>query len=135
MIIVMKKGAKEECIQNVVKAVEAEGYKPHIIRGVERTVVAAVGDERRKVEVMEKLKAFDGVENVIPILKPYKLASKEAKPQKTEIKISDDVVIGGDEVVVIAGPCSIESEDLTIEIAKEVKKAGAHILRGGAFKP
>ncbi len=135
MIIVMKKGAREECIQKVVDALKNEGYQPNIIRGVERTVVAAVGDERRKVEVMEKLKAFEGVENVIPILKPYKLASKEAKPEKTKIKINDNVTIGGDEVVVIAGPCSIESEELTIEIAKEVKKAGAHILRGGAFKP
>ncbi len=135
MIIVMKKGASEECIQKVVEAVKSEGYSPHVIRGVERTVVAAVGDERRKVEVMEKLKAFDGVDNVIPILKPYKLASREAKSTKTQIKINDDVVIGGEEIVVIAGPCSIESEELTIEIARKVKEAGAHILRGGAFKP
>ncbi len=135
MIIVMKKGAKDDCIKKVVEALENEGYKPHTIYGVERTVVAAVGDERKKVDVMEKLKAFEGVENVIPILKPYKLASKEAKPEKTKIKIKDDLYIGGDEITIIAGPCSVEGEEITVEIAKEVKKAGAHILRGGAFKP
>lgn len=132
MIIVMASREQRD-VDNVVKNIEDLGYKPHIIVGVERTVIAAVGDERGKHR-LQALEALPGVEQVFPILKPYKLASKEVRPTPTVIECNG-VKIGGDNFSVIAGPCSVESREQIMETARIVREAGAHILRGGAYKP
>ncbi|GAB4344948.1 MAG: 3-deoxy-7-phosphoheptulonate synthase [Candidatus Abyssubacteria bacterium] len=133
MIIIMKRDATEENLQHVVEVIEKLGYKAHLIRGVERTVVGAVGDERGKAR-LESLKAVPGVENVVPILKPFKLVSRDFKSDSTVIDI-DGVSVGGREIQVIAGPCSVESREQMLEIAEIARRGGAKILRGGAFKP
>ena len=133
MIIIMKQGSSDEDLSHVLEVIERLGYKNHIIRGVERTVIGAVGDERGKAR-LEVLKTLQGVEDVVPILKPFKLVSRELKQEDTEIDI-DGVVIGGREIQIMAGPCSVESREQILEIAETVKKGGANILRGGAFKP
>lgn len=134
MIIVMKKGAAKKDKDEVLKRIKELGYKPHVIRGETRDVIGAIGDEREKA-VLQALESLHGVENVVPILQPYKLASKEVKKESSLVKISDDVFIGGKQIVVMAGPCSVESEQQIIDSAVAVKKSGAHVLRGGAFKP
>ncbi len=133
MVIVMKPEATEEQLKNVLSKIEELGYKPHVIYGATRNVIGAVGDERGKF-VLQSLEVLDGVEAVIPILKPYKLASREIKKEKTVINVSN-VSIGGNDIVVIAGPCAVENEEQIINTALAVKKAGADILRGGAYKP
>lgn len=133
MIIVMQAGAPEEQVQEVIRRVSELGYHPHIIRGTQRTVVGAVGDERGKTK-LQSLEALPGVENVVPILQPFKLASREVRPQRTVVKVGD-VEIGGDRLALMAGPCSVESETQLLDSAYAVKAAGATILRGGAFKP
>src|SRR3989338_6090158 len=132
MIIVMKKGATEKEIQHVEKRIEEMGLKPHISKGIERTVIGAIGDEQLLKQ--DQIKAISAVENVVPIMKPYKLVSREFKKENTIIKIGD-IEIGGNTIVVIAGPCAVESREQIIETAKAVKSAGAKLLRGGAFKP
>lgn len=134
MIIVMKAGAAKKDRDAVLKRIRELGYKPHIIHGETRDVIGAIGDERGKA-VLQSLESLHGVENVVPILQPYKLASKEIKKEQSLVRISDDVVIGGQQLIVMAGPCSVESEKQIIDSAIAVKKAGAHVLRGGAFKP
>jgi len=134
MIIVMKAGAAKKDRDEVVKRIKELGYKPHVIHGETRDVIGAVGDERGK-SVLQSIESMHGVENVVPILQPYKLASKEVKKEASIVRVSEDVEIGGDRVIVMAGPCSVESEQQIIESALAVKKSGAHILRGGAFKP
>jgi len=133
MIIVMKGTAREEELQNVIQVIEELGYQAHVIRGTQRNVIGAVGDERGKAR-LQSLEAMEGVESVVPILQPFKLTSREFKPIPTVVKVRD-VEIGGDRVVVMAGPCSVESETQILETARAVKEAGAAILRGGAFKP
>jgi 3-deoxy-7-phosphoheptulonate synthase len=133
MIIVMKAGAADEELQSVIRTIEELGYTPHVIHGTQRNVIGAVGDERGKAR-LRSLEALPGVDSVVPILQPFKLASREFKPTKTVVRFRD-VEIGGDRLPVIAGPCSVESEDQILETAKIVKEAGASILRGGAFKP
>lgn len=133
MIIVMKKGASTEQIDHVMDRIRQLGYNPHPIYGVERTVIGAVGDERGK-SVLEGLISVEGVENVIPILKPFKLASREIRPESTIISVGN-VKIGNGGFAMIAGPCSVESEKQIIEAARHVKASGANMLRGGAFKP
>jgi len=134
MIIVMQAGATKRERDEVIKKIKELGYKPHVIHGTTRDVIGAVGDERGKV-VLQSIELMEGVENVVPILKPYKLASREIKKETSLIKISDTVTIGGKDIIVIAGPCAVESEEQIIEVATSVKQAGARILRGGAFKP
>ncbi len=134
MIIVMRKGATKEELAEVKKRIKEYGYKPHVIHGETRNVVGAVGDERGK-SVLQSLEALPGVENVVPILKPYKLASREIKPEPTSFEIGAGVIIGGEGLIVMAGPCSVESEEQIVETAHAVKAAGATVLRGGAFKP
>jgi 3-deoxy-7-phosphoheptulonate synthase len=134
MIIVMKAGAAKKDKDEVLKRIKELGYKPHVIHGSTRDVIGAVGDERGKA-VLQSLESLHGVENVVPILQPYKLASKELKKESSVVRISADVAIGGERLIMMAGPCSVESERQIIETAEAVKKAGAHILRGGAFKP
>lgn len=133
MIIVMKKNATEPEIQNVIDWIESVGYKAHPSRGIERTIIGAVGDERGKNE-LKSAEHLAGVEKTMPILKPYKLASREYRDCATVVKVGD-VEIGGPKFVVMAGPCSIESEEQLMESAYVVRKGGAQILRGGAFKP
>jgi 3-deoxy-7-phosphoheptulonate synthase len=134
MIIVMQAGATKRERDEVIRKIKELGYKPHVIHGTTRDVIGAVGDERGKV-VLQSIELMEGVENVVPILKPYKLASREVKKETSMIKISDTVTIGGKDIIVIAGPCAVESEEQIIEVAIAVKEAGAKILRGGAFKP
>jgi 3-deoxy-7-phosphoheptulonate synthase len=133
MIIVMKKGADEEKLEKVIEWIESVGYKPHVSKGVERTIIGAVGDEREKVRLMAA-ENMPGVEKVMPILQPYKLASRETRDGNTVIEIGD-VRVGGPKCVVIAGPCAVENESQLMETAVAVKEAGASMLRGGAFKP
>lgn len=134
MIIVMKQGVGKEDLAEVKKRIRELGYKPHIIHGETRNVIGAVGDERGKA-VLQSLESMPGVESVVPILKPFKLASREVCPEPSVIEITPDVRIGGEQLVVMAGPCSVESEEQILETARAVKEAGATVLRGGAFKP
>lgn len=132
MIIVMA-SSKQEDVDHVVQRVEEFGYKAHIIVGVERTVVAAVGDERGK-QRLTQLEALPHVERVVPILKPFKLAGREVREEDSCIEMGS-AKIGAGHFCVFAGPCSVESRDQIMESAEKVKAAGAHLLRGGAFKP
>jgi len=134
MIIVMKAGAAKKDRDEVLKRIRELGYKPHVIHGTTRDVIGAIGDERGKA-VLQKLESMHGVENVVPILQPYKLASKEVGKESSLVRINDQLTIGGEQLIVMAGPCSVESEQQILESAEAVKKAGAHMLRGGAFKP
>lgn len=132
MIVVMKRTATEANINDAVARVESLGLKPTVIQGAERTVIAAVGEERGAG--MESLESAPGVDEVLPIVAPYKLASSELKPEPSVIK-AGSLTVGGQHIGVIAGPCSVESEEQIVASAFAVKKAGASALRGGAFKP
>ncbi len=134
MIIVMKAGAAKKEKDEVLKRIRELGYKPHVIHGTTRDVIGAIGDERGKL-VLQSIESMHGVESVVPILKPYKLASKEVKKETSVVRVSETVAVGGREIVVMAGPCSVESERQIIDTALAVQKAGARVLRGGAFKP
>src|SRR3989304_4739385 len=134
MIIVMRAGASTRDTRAVIRKIRDLGYTPHTIYGKTRNVIGAIGDERGKF-VLHSLESLPGVERVVPILKPYKLASREVKPEPTEIRLAPGVSVGGKKLLVIAGPCSVESEQQMVETANAVKAAGAHVLRGGAFKP
>ena len=132
MILVMENTATSEQIDHMTQRVQELGLKAHVIRGTERTVIAAVGDER--VIKAESLESGPGVSEVLPILAPYKVASRELKPEPTQVCIKD-FKAGAGAVGVMAGPCSVESEEQIVASAHAVKKAGATALRGGAFKP
>ena len=132
MIVVMKKGASDAEVQHIVERVESLGLKAHVIQGTERTVIAAIGEKREQTK--ESLLSGAGVEDVVPILAPYKMASREVKPDPTCVKVGS-LEIGASNIGVIAGPCSVESEEQIISTARAVKAAGATALRGGAFKP
>ncbi len=134
MIIVMKTGATQEELVAVEKKIVELGYQPHVIHGETRNVVGAVGDERGK-EKLQIIESMPGVERVVPILKPYKLASLEVQPEPSEIEIVPGLGIGGKEFIVVAGPCAVESQQQICETAEAVKASGARLLRGGAFKP
>lgn len=134
MIVVMIAGSTEEQLQHVVQMVEAVGLTSHIIRGTNRTVVAAVGDKR----AVDK-GAFEnapGVEKIVPILSPFKVASREVKPESSVISLTPgSIPIGGKGFGVFAGPCSVEDRQQLLDLAEQIKAAGAVGLRGGAFKP
>jgi 3-deoxy-7-phosphoheptulonate synthase len=132
MIVVMEPGATPEQIKHMAERVESLGLKAHVICGTERTVIAAIGEKR--AEMKESLASGPGVASVVPILAPYKVASREVKKEPTQV-VARDLKIGAGIVGVIAGPCSVESEAQIVETAKAVKAAGAAGLRGGAFKP
>jgi len=139
MIIVMQPGASPEQVEHVFEQVRTLGYQVHPIYGEQRTVIACVGDERGKSR-LQALEVLSGVESVVPILKPYKLASTDWKPERTTIRLGaagspSSVTIGNNHFVVMAGPCSVESREQILAVAEEVKKSGAKVLRGGAFKP
>ena len=133
MIVVMKHTATPEEIHHVCEKVKELGLTAHVSRGVERTIIGVIGEED-KVRV-KPLEAFPGVENVVPILRPYKLASRDFKPEATEFEMKHGVTVGGKKIVVMAGPCSVENREMLLEVGKQVKAAGATFLRGGAFKP
>lgn len=132
MIIILKRQATEKQIDHVIKRIESLGLTTHISRGVERSIVGIIGD----VEVLrsQPLEAIPGVEKVVPVLSPYKLASREFNPIDTIVKVGN-LEAGGKRIVIMAGPCAVESRSRLLEIAKAVKDSGARILRGGAFKP
>ncbi|MBI1847041.1 MAG: 3-deoxy-7-phosphoheptulonate synthase [Candidatus Rokubacteria bacterium] len=133
MIIVLRSGATSEEVDDVCRRIEAMGYRPHTIRGELRTVIGAVGDDRGK-ERLRALESLECVENVQPILQPFKLASREVKSEPTIVEV-DGIAIGGRRLAIMAGPCSVESREQMFEVAAKVKAAGANVLRGGAFKP
>src|SRR4051812_24628375 len=133
MIIVLKPNISRKDETAVLKEIRKLGYKPHVMRGVERTVVGAIGDERTH-QTLETLTSWPQVESVMPVQKRYKLVSREAHKTTSTIKIQGNM-LGGRKFHVMAGPCSVESEKQLLSTAEAVKKAGATILRGGAFKP
>ena len=132
MIVVMKTGSSQDEISKVTKRIEDVGLKAHISEGVEHTVIGVLGQVFP--ELRDSLELLPGVEQVIPVTKPYKLASREFHPQDTIVE-ANGVAIGGNEIVVMAGPCAIESAEQLLATAHAVKAAGATVLRGGAFKP
>lgn len=132
MMIVMRNDATEDQICNVVSKVETFGMHAHLSQGAERTVIGVVGDGR-KIEPGQ-LSLMPGVDHIVPISRPYKLASREFSPENTTFPL-DGVTMGGEGVVIIAGPCSVESRSQLLETAIAVREAGAHALRGGLFKP
>lgn len=132
MLVVMRKGSTEQELAGVMQKLAQSGLSGHTSQGVERTVIGVVG--QTYPEMRDTLELLPGVDEVIPISKPYKLSSREFQPEDTVITVGD-VVIGGGCLTVIAGPCAVETEQQLMDTAKAVKAAGANILRGGAFKP
>jgi 3-deoxy-7-phosphoheptulonate synthase len=132
MIIVLKPHPAPEVVEHVLERIAALGLTPHLSQGVSRTIIGVIGDEA-KLQV-QPLQAIPGVEQVVPILKPFKLASREFHSEDSVFTVKG-VQVGGGHLAVIAGPCAIESESLLFEIAQRVRRAGANLLRGGAFKP
>jgi 3-deoxy-7-phosphoheptulonate synthase len=132
MMIIMRADATQFEIASIVERVELNGLQAHVSTGTERTVIGAVGDGRPVYR--DQFLHLPGVDRVLPISRPYKLASREFRPERSKFPL-DGVQVGGDEVVIIAGPCSVENRTQLLETAHAVREAGAHALRGGAFKP
>jgi len=132
MMIIMNIGASEEQIQTVLNRVEANGYKAHVSHGEERTIIGVLGSEPFKIH--EQLVYLPGIDRIVPISRPYKIASRELVSQNTVFAL-DGVQVGGDKVMIIAGPCAVESRSQLMETAQAIKEAGAQALRGGAYKP
>ena len=133
MIIVLRPDATKKQLDHLVARIKKLGLKPWVSKGVERTIVGVIGEE--DIIRVQPLEVFPGVEKVLQILKPYKLASKDFRKEPSVVDIGGGVRVGGKKIVVMAGPCSVEDKKLLISIAHKVKKAGATVLRGGAFKP
>jgi 3-deoxy-7-phosphoheptulonate synthase len=132
MIVVMKTGASEGQVLAVQKRIRELGFKDHLSRGTERTIIGVLGPVYP--ELQDEFLTLDGVDTVVRISKPYKLASREVKPDDTVVRVGQ-VEIGGGRPVVMAGPCSVDTEENVMQTARAVKEAGGHLLRGGAFKP
>ncbi|HZY88762.1 MAG TPA: 3-deoxy-7-phosphoheptulonate synthase [Gemmataceae bacterium] len=132
MIVVMKQGAEQAQVERVIEHIEQLGLRSHVIVGTELTVVAALGEKRDGAK--QALETLEGVEKVVPILAPYKMASTEVKKEPTQVE-SQRLKVGAGHLGVIAGPCSVESREQILEVAHVVREAGAAGLRGGAFKP
>ncbi len=132
MMIIMRSDATPEQVKDVVAKVEANGLKVHISQGSERVIIGAIGDGRPVVK--DQFTLLTGVDRVVPISRPYKLASLEFQPAKTSFQVGP-ATFGGDQIVLVAGPCSVESRSQLLETAQAVMEAGAHVLRGGAYKP
>src|ERR1700689_5409088 len=150
MIVNMSDGATEQQIEHIIQRIRDAGFQPHVTRGTERTIVAAVGSGGRRHEI-EALSVAPGVDNVVAIAQPFKLVSLQTRPERAVVVVGADIHtsmvganavsarkaggirIGGPEVVVIAEPCSVESREQLLETAKGVKRAGANMLRGGAY--
>ncbi len=133
MIIVLKPGATKKQLDHLLERIKALGLKPMVSKGTERTIIGVIGSE--DVLRVQPLEVIPGVEKVMPVLKPYKLVSREFKPESSVIDLGGSIAIGGKTLVVMAGPCSVESREMLFETARAVKRAGAVVLRGGAFKP
>lgn len=133
MIIVLKPNATDADVNHIVERAQRLGLKPHISKGTERTIIGLIGPEDALRAV--PLEAFPGVENVIPVLAPYRLVSREFKKENSVVSITDHLKIGTKKIIIFAGPCAVENEKILLEIGEKVKFAGASILRGGAFKP
>lgn len=133
MIVVLREGATKTQIEKVEKRLVDLGFKTHPIYGDIKTVIGAIGD-KRSIN-MNMILSMDGVDEIVPIMRPYKLASRELYQEPSVIDIGDGVKIGGKEIIVMAGPCAIEGEQEFIDVAKKVKESGAKMLRGGAYKP
>jgi 3-deoxy-7-phosphoheptulonate synthase len=133
MIIVLRSGVSDADVEAVCRRVTELGYHPHTIRGEFKTIVAAVGEERGRPD-LRLLEALESVEAVMPVQQPFKLASREVRPEPSEVRVNG-VVVGGPRIAVMAGPCSVESEGQVLEVAEAVRAAGAQVLRGGAYKP
>jgi len=132
MVVVMTRNASEKQINSTIKRLEQAGFQIHLSRGVERTIIGAIGNRALAADLC--LEAMDGVEKVVPIMEPYKLASRSFKQEDTIIQVGD-ITIGGETIQIMAGPCAVESREQLLESARLVKEAGATILRGGAYKP
>jgi len=132
MIVVMREHANPEEIRNVVKLLESKGLGVHLSEGAEKTIVGIIGPKDRVLEL--PVESMPGVEKVVTVSNPFKLASRAFHPQDTLVQVGNHV-IGGEEITIIAGPCSVETKEGILEIAQAVKKTGANLLRGGAFKP
>src|SRR5258707_670358 len=132
MVVVMKPEASQRQIDHVIERIEQLGLRSHVIVGTERTVIAALGEKRDGAK--QALETGEGVEKVVPILAPYKMASTEVKKDRTVVEVLG-LKVGGGHLGVIAGPCSVESSEQILQVAQIVKEAGATALRGGAFKP
>lgn len=132
MIVVMRKGATRAQIINVTARIEQLGCRVHISEGKERTIIGIIGNGRSLN--LEPVTRMEGVERIVPILRPFKLASRDFQPQDTIVSVNG-VTVGDRRLVVMAGPCAVESYDQLLETAQAIKDAGAHMLRGGAFKP
>src|SRR5712671_4399715 len=133
MVINMASNSTEAELQNVIERIKELGFTPHVTRGAERAIVAAVGSGGNR-SALEARKAAPGVEDVVPIAHPFKLVSRQTRSGRTRVHVGE-VCIGGDEAVVIAGPCSVESREQLFSTARGIKAAGASMLRGGAYKP
>lgn len=133
MIIVMRKSASKDQVKSVINEIDKKGLKPMPLYGTERTVIAVIGDER--ILDKHRVSSLPGVNNVMLVLPPYKLVARETKYENTVIKVRDDIEIGGKKITMMAGPCAVENYEFTKASAKACRKAGAKILRGGAFKP
>jgi 3-deoxy-7-phosphoheptulonate synthase len=133
MILVIKNNITEEQFNHIIEKIKELGFSPHISRGVKKTIIGLIGEQAERYK--EIFESMEGVEQISEIEKPFKLASREFKEENTIVKINPQVEIGGKKIVVIAGPCAVESREQFLTIAKEVKKYSADLLRGGIFKP
>lgn len=133
MIIVLRPDATKDQVNHIIEKVKALGLTPHVSQGTERTIIGVIGPE--DVLRVTPLEVFPGVENVLPVLAPYKLVSREFKKERSVIDLGKGVKIGGSKIVVMGGPCAIEDECTLREIAAAIKECGVSVIRGGAFKP
>jgi 3-deoxy-7-phosphoheptulonate synthase len=134
MIVVLKSSSSNKDLEKIIAAVKDYGYTAEVVKGKSKTIIGAVGDQKEKQQHMNLLGQLPGVEAVVPIMQPHKLGSREFRNEDSSFKVGNTIV-GGNSLTLIAGPCSIESEEQIFKIAKAVKSSGATILRGGAFKP
>lgn len=134
MIVVMQHQAAKQAVDAVLERLTKAGFQLHISEGVARTIIGVIGENTKERIAGMAVEAMPGVEKVVPILHPFKLAGKELKPEQSQIPV-EELVIGGNEIQVMAGPCAVENEKQLLSVAHAVKKAGATILRGGAYKP
>src|SRR5262245_673666 len=132
MILVIRPDATDEQIEHIMQRIHELGFKPHVSKGEHRTIVGLIGDEQKPHA--DTIAAIPGVEQVLPILKPFKLASREFRKPDTVVRVGK-VRIGGGHLAMIAGPCAVESYEILDTIAGRVKAAGANLLRGGPFEP
>lgn len=132
MIIVMKPNAKEESIRNIINIIERSGLTAHLSDGKEVTIIGVIGDKTKLFD--QNIEIAEDVDKIVPVTETYKLANKKFHPQPSQIKVGN-IFIGGNELVIMSGPCAVESREQVLETAHAIKKSGAQILRGGAYKP